>query len=114
MVAPTTVGRPFVPPEKAGPQYGTIALADNDPVDLPARPTPEGLTIEATPAAAITNVSAITDGVFPGQRVTFLVANANTLRLGAGLLGNGAAQIDVLVDAPATIMWSGTAWLPAA
>lgn len=72
---------------------------------------PAERTILCTPGVAIASVNAISDGAYPGQRVTFMVADAQTLRFPSVTANiDATANLDVLKDTPLTLMWNGAAW----
>lgn len=89
----------------------TAAVPDGDDLVLSEVEQPPHRTILCTPGAATASFGSISDGAYPGQRVTFMVADAQTLRVPAAL-GNvdAAANLDATKDAPLTLMWNGTAW----
>ena len=99
-------------------------LHKNQGVVFETAPTPDGddlvltsveafaeRTLLCTPNQAIASLASISDGAFLGQKLTLLVADAQTLRVPAAL-GNvdAAANLDVLKDSPLTLVWNGTAW----
>lgn len=90
----------------------TATIDNADTLDLALTPQDYWRTILVTVTSAASDLAAISDGVFAGQRVTFIVLNATNV-LGLPIaLGNvtGGADIDVSRDNPQTIVWDGSNW----
>ena len=89
----------------------TAAVPDGDDLVLDEIEQSPHRTILCTPGAAIASLNLITDGAYAGQRLTLMVADAQTLRVPSAL-GNvdATANLDALKDTPLTLMWNGAAW----
>jgi len=90
----------------------TMTFDNADDLDLGLTPADYWRTIMVTVTSAVSDAASISDGIFAGQRVTFVVVNATNVFGLPIALGNvtGGTDIDVSLDAPQTIVWDGTNW----
>jgi len=112
-MATISLVRPALPvlTKNQGIVFETAAVANGDDLVLTAVEAPAHRTILCTPAVAATDLASISNGVFAGQRLTLLVANANTLGVPIAL-GNvdSTADLDGTKDTPIHLVWNGAAW----